>query len=62
MLPNPNGKRSEWSLQCLNDGNDGNGNAAEDAIVYDYELFMLFQRRKHNDDDEAKKKKKWSEV
>lgn len=29
----------------LNDGNDGNGNAV-DAIVYDYELFMLSPQKK----------------
>lgn len=46
----------EWGLECLNDGNDGNGNGV-DAIVYDYELFMLFQREKHDDDDDEAKEK-----
>lgn len=30
--------------ECLSDENDGNGSAV-DAIVYDYELFMLFHQK-----------------
>lgn len=40
-IPNRERKDSE----CLNDENDGNGSAV-DAIVYDYELFMLFHQKK----------------